>query len=759
MSAPQNDPNSGPRISDKEKFIRATDELFQALIDEQLGDVAFLRLASDKICQTVGADRVFVWTRDDAARLVSAITYRADTDDFASGEAVDLTLCDAFGARISAERLGVYQPASPMNEAGLDLASCAFAQIHGAGASPGVLAAGMIKDARAWSQDELGFLAAAAGVIAVLWARRGQRATLLELQDLRDEAELAHRQLIEAVEASPDGFVFYDTEDRLVLCNQTYKDIYSHIADVIVPGNTFEAIIRTGVERGLQPEAEGREEAWIRERVTQHRNPSGSVEQELPGDRWLRITERRTATGDIVGFRTDITALKRQQRRLELLASELEASKAHAEHEALHDGLTGLPNRRHLDRKLSALEADPSDQGLVFLLHVDLDRFKQVNDTLGHAAGDFVLKHVSSVLQRVAAPSDFIARIGGDEFTMLRHRGATAEESRRLGERIVAELSTPVTFEGNPCRFGASVGVASSPASAASQLLLNADIALYEAKGGGRGRVEIFGAELEERHTAKMRLAEDILRGLEADEFEPFFQPQFSAADGRFVGVEALARWRHPERGVVPPAAFIEVADELSVLDVLDRRIFQLSLEACDRLAARGVEVPKLSVNVSLERLRQSELLSDVPTSGGPRIAFELLETIYFDEKFDEIQMQIDGLRELGVDVEIDDFGSGRASIISMLKIRPTRFKIDRNLVMPIAESADYRRIIGALIEIGHGQDISVTAEGVETQEHVDILRDLGCDTLQGFHFARPISERDLGDMLIAAAWPKAAAL
>ncbi len=574
----------------------------------------------------------------------------------------------------------------------------------------------------------------------------------------RREAELASERFVTAIEALPAGFVMYDSDDKLLICNEEYRRLYAHIADVILPGRSFESIIRTGVERGFPPVAVGREDEWVAERMAEHLNPRGAIEQELPDDRHLKIHESRTETGDIVGFRVEITELKRQQRRLEELAAELAASKARAEREALHDGLTGLPNRRHIDRKIAELAELGRPEDVVFALHIDLDRFKHINDTLGHAAGDHVLKTVGATLRAATRAEDFVARIGGDEFFILCGLGATAETAEAIAERIVADLGRPIDYEGQPCRFGASVGVASAPARCACNLLVNADLALYEAKGLGRNRVEIFTSDLQERLNAKKRTADEILRGLEHGEFEPHFQPQFTARDRVFAGVEALARWRHPERGVLAPAAFLGVAAELNVVDQLDRTIFRQALDVCARLKARGAPIPKLSVNVSVERLKDAGLAADVERFDGQAggLAFELLETINFDEDYAEADWALDRLRDLGVELEIDDFGSGRASIMSLLKIFPKRIKIDRQLVAPIVESRVHLDLVRAIVDIGVSQKISVIAEGVETAEHARILRDVGCEALQGYYFAAPMAEPSLGAFLRARAWPGA---
>ena len=584
-----------------------------------------------------------------------------------------------------------------------------------------------------------------------------------ELARTREIAETTKRRLVDAIEALPDAFVMYDQDDRLVICNDQYRRVYAQSAHAIEPGARFEDIIRAGVANGQYPQAAGREEEWIQARLKEHKNPTGSIDQELPGDRHLQIHESRTAGGDLVGVRVDVTDLKRQQRRLAEMAEALKTARNKAEHEALHDALTELPNRRHLDQQLASIQswADATffAESEIYLLHVDLDRFKQINDTLGHAAGDAVLRHAAETLRKSVRSGDFVARVGGDEFVILCRDVDCETEIDAVAQRLVTALSAPMTLEdGQTCRLSASVGVASAPAHKASELLVNADIALYRAKNNGRSCVVAFTEDLQHELNAKKQTADDILRGLEADEFDAVFQPQFDAQSGECVGVEALARWDHPERGWLAPDAFLGVAEELNVVREIDRAIFRKAMALGDAFAAAGVHIPKIAVNLSLQRLLDPEILGDVQRLRPMRmaVAFELLETVYFDDERSEVSEAIERLRRVGVEIEIDDFGSGRASVIGLLKIRPDRLKIDRKLVMPITESARHRSLVEAIVQMGRSQGITATAEGVETAEHAQVLRAIGCHAMQGYYFARPMPAPELKSFLAERAWPQA---
>jgi len=470
----------------------------------------------------------------------------------------------------------------------------------------------------------------------------------------------------------------------------------------------------------------------------------------------------------ILGVNWDVTAdmalndaLKRAKGLTEARNSELEAARVRIEHNALHDSLTGLPNRRYLDEVLRRHAATGFlASGSVALLHIDLDRFKQINDTLGHAAGDAMLVHAAEVLRLNCRDGDFVARIGGDEFVVVLSAKGGDEQLGALAERIVRQMRLPAYYEGHECRFGVSIGIAAETGDEINvqRLLINADIALYRAKGRGRNRYEFFSEALQAEVVNTKRMADEILAGLERDEFTAFYQPQFDAHTLDLVGVEALARWHHPSRGILAPDAFMSIAEDLNVVATIDRLVLSQSLDDLAIWEKAGVMVPRASVNVSLRRLNDEDLiagLKNLDIQPG-RISFELVESIYLDESDDIVGWNIDQLQALGIDVEIDDFGTGYASIVSLQKLRPKRLKIDRQLVDPIVAELSQRRLVASIVDIGKSMGIEIVAEGVETMEHARILRDLGCDILQGYALARPMSADALVEFVTAERWRQA---
>jgi diguanylate cyclase (GGDEF)-like protein len=436
---------------------------------------------------------------------------------------------------------------------------------------------------------------------------------------------------------------------------------------------------------------------------------------------------------------------------------ELELAKNRIEHNSLHDPLTALANRRKLDIALANLTHDGRGQRQKFaILHIDLDRFKEINDTLGHAAGDAMLVHASKVLAKNVRGSDVVARIGGDEFVILAF-DVGDRDMAELSTRIIEEMRLPIDFQGFSCRCGVSIGVALANGIHvdARKVLINADIALYRAKSLGRNRFEFFNHNLQADIVNTKRTADEILAGIENGEFTAWYQPQFSARTMELTGVEALVRWVHPSKGLLSPDKFLRIAGEINVVQTLDRIVLETALHDKMRWAARGIAVPKVSVNVSARRLHDGSLLESLAGLHirPGELSFELVESIFLDESEDVVSHNLERIKALGIDIEIDDFGTGHTSIVSLLKLKPKRLKIDRQLVQPIIASSQERALVSSIIEIARSLGVETVAEGVETAAHAELLRDLGCDILQGYAFSRPLSFDDFTAEATGTGW------
>lgn len=419
-------------------------------------------------------------------------------------------------------------------------------------------------------------------------------------------------------------------------------------------------------------------------------------------------------------------------------------------HMAMHDALTNLANRRYLDEHKHSLgdywQQHREVGEWLEVLHIDLDGFKEVNDTCGHAAGDQILQIASERLQRHVAEAGKIFRVGGDEFVLIRQQRNVSEDMTSVAHEfatgLIKTLGEPYIVDDRHHCISASVGLVITDVAHLDidTLLFEADIAMYLAKAEGRNRVVEFTEDRRAIYNRKRRLAHDLDNALEAGQIEPYYQPKVSSKDYKLCGAEALVRWNHPELGVLTPDKFLTLVEERELLLEVDRLVFKkvcVDLQTCE---SAGYHMPTVSINLSSSRLNDRRLLDDLRDANlAPgSIAFELLETVYFDEVSDDVLECLDMIRQSGVQIELDDFGSGHASMISLLNISPDRLKIDRRFVREMLENAQSENMISKIVEIGKSLNIPSTAEGVESEEEAQRLAELGCDVLQGYYFGKP---------------------
>lgn len=443
-------------------------------------------------------------------------------------------------------------------------------------------------------------------------------------------------------------------------------------------------------------------------------------------------------------------ALETAREALDRRNRDLAAMRDAAEHDALHDTLTGLANRRFLRRELAERCAamDGPDSGFA-LVRIDLDRFKEINDTLGHAAGDGVLVHVADVLRSCLRENDVAARIGGDEFVVLTAGSDDRETLTALATRMVETLAQPVECAGALCSFdisiGIEIGVACDDGSALDpeMVLSNADIALFSAKEKGRNRFEFFTEAMRAQVEESRALGDDLIRAIANDEFFPVYQVQVESGGRSVHGVEALARWRHPEKGEIAPWRFLPVAARLGITEDIDDAILRQSLVDFSGWREAGLDVPNLSVNVSARRLADPELIPrlramDIPPG---HVSFEVLESVLADRMDDTLRFTLDALDDMGIAIEVDDFGTGHASLLALLSLRPDRLKIARELIDPAPDSPQHRAILESIMQIARSLDTEVVAEGIETEAHAALVEEIGAHQMQGFYFCRPLPE------------------
>jgi diguanylate cyclase (GGDEF)-like protein len=450
-------------------------------------------------------------------------------------------------------------------------------------------------------------------------------------------------------------------------------------------------------------------------------------------------------------FRFIASASRRLQRQTEALRSSAERDR----YQATHDALTGLPNWVLLrDRLGQSLAAATRSDGEVALLLIDLDRFKEINDTLGHTYGDKLLRQVGPRLQSVLRDGDTVARLGGDEFAVLLPSVDGEGEARAVAERLSEALHRAFDVEGVILDVEASIGIVLSPwhGTDTEELVRNADIAMYVAKELKAGAV-VFAPEEHAPAPAQLAVLGDLRRALEVDdELFLHYQPKYTLDGGRIEGVEALLRWQHPLLGLIPPAEFIPIAEGTGIILPLTERVLGMSLGQMRRWLQAGHAVP-VAVNLSTRCLLDAGLPDlvqrllaehDVPAS---LLRLEVTESAVMGDAARCMEV-LQRLHDLGVRLSIDDFGTGYSSMSYLRRLPVDELKIDRSFVMGMTTSQQDAVLVRTAIDLGHNLGLTVVAEGVELAEHADALRALGCDIAQGYHYARPMPAAQLSELL-----------
>ena len=411
-------------------------------------------------------------------------------------------------------------------------------------------------------------------------------------------------------------------------------------------------------------------------------------------------------------------------------------------HMAHHDHLTSLANRVLLRTTLeSALVEVSSSKRNIAVLCIDLDDFKRVNDTLGHPAGDFVLASVASRLRKLAGDRNLVARLGGDEFAVVQFDVDARGEAEVLGTLIIEQLSLPYYFEGQEIAIGASLGISLTPYDGleADLLLKSADIAMYRAKVEGKARLRFFEAEMDERLQARRAMEVDLRTAVLRDQFELYFQPLFEISRAEIIGCEALIRWHHPDKGMIPPAEFIPIAEETGLISQIGDWVL---LEACKE-AMHWPSNLKVAVNLSPIQFRGRTLfdsvLSALSKSGLPacRLELEITESVLFADS-DANRETLARLRQLGISISMDDFGTGYSSLSYLRSFAFDKIKIDRSFISDIGSNPDCLAIVRSVAMLGQSLGIPTLAEGVETIEQLEQLRKEGCHQVQGYYFSPP---------------------
>ncbi|MGV2834082.1 bifunctional diguanylate cyclase/phosphodiesterase [Pseudomonas shirazensis] len=449
--------------------------------------------------------------------------------------------------------------------------------------------------------------------------------------------------------------------------------------------------------------------------------------------RITRLSARTLRDGGVRGTATDVTEEVEARRRIEFLSQ--------------HDALTGLPNRTRLQAFLDGkLKAQPTVEQPLVMLCLDLDRFKPVNDLLGHAAGDRVLNEVSSRLADCVRHADLVARVGGDEFVLIVTDVSSQEEVETLCRRLIASIEMPIAIEDQEVFISASIGIAMAPHDAceATALLRYADIALYEAKSGGRNTWRFYAGDMNARIIERRRLESDLRQAIKNGELELHFQPRYRIADGQMVGAEALVRWQHPQRGQIAPDVFVPIAEESGLILALSNWVLE---QAC-RNAANWPAQLFVSVNLSPSEFKRGNLIERIQhvlsasNIAPARLELEITEGVMLDDAAGALEI-MRTLKRLGVRIALDDFGTGYSSLSYLRAFPFDGLKIDRSFLSRLDQSDSNNEsdqaIIQAIVGLGRALSLTVTAEGVETADHLKLLQAVACDEGQGYYLSRPL--------------------
>ena len=565
-----------------------------------------------------------------------------------------------------------------------------------------------------------------------------QRATTEEV--LR-ESEARFRLLVEG--SSHVFFYVQDNEHRLVYLSPSVEQVTGYTPaeltgqpfDSLLTGDPSDAVVHEVIER----ETEEGDAPLPYTAIVRHRAGHRITLELIEGP----IVRGGTFVG-IQGFARDITRERELEQRLV--------------HDALHDRLTALPNRARFADRLAhtAALARRRAEHLFAVLLIDLDRFKLVNDSMGHLAGDQLLVSVARRLLRSVRPGDTVTRLGGDEFAILLDEISDVSDATRVADRIEHELEAPFSIGASEVFTTASIGIALSASGwdSPEDLVRNADLALYRAKGRGKARYEVFDQALHAMTVSRLHLETDMRRAAERDEFRVLYQPIVNLASGRITAFEALSRWAHPSRGTVEPGEFIPVAEEMGLILAIDRWVLA---RACMQLRTWKERFAQddLSVSVNLSGRHFSHLgLADdiaraVTTAGiRPRdVKLEITESVLV-ERGEAATAIMSELRRLGIRLHVDDFGTGYSSLGRLHQLAVDALKIDRSFMRAGNTNEE---IVRAVVNMAHSLHLSVVAEGVETERQLGFLREVGCDFAQGFLFSPPIDAVDVTTLLASA--------
>ena len=560
---------------------------------------------------------------------------------------------------------------------------------------------------------------------------------ITERERAADELKEQHRRFDVALNNMAHGLAMFDSDMRVIVCNKRYPDVFGLSPEIVRPGASMREIIEHSVALGNYRHINVTAEELYTRYVDSLLAGELIVHRHLADGRIIKLTHERMPQGGWVAIYEDVT----ERRRAE----------ANIAHMARHDALTQLPNRVLLLEKMAEGLARVEAHGeAMAVFYLDLDNFKGVNDTLGHPIGDKLLGIIAERIRVAVREEDTVARLGGDEFAILQGY-SSAEAAAALARRLVNVISDLIEIDGQEINSSVSIGIALAPndGHAADHLMKCADLALYRAKAEGRGTFRFFEPDMDARIQARRALEVDLRRALVAGEFSLAYQPQIHLAGNELSAMEALLRWTSAERGPVPPSEFIPLAEEMGLIVPLGEWVLR---EAC-REAARWPDPIKVAVNLSPVQFRNRGLVTTVTQALAAarlpphRLEVEITEAVLLQNDDATVTM-LHQLRSLGVRIAMDDFGTGYSSLSYLRSFPFDKIKIDRSFIKDVERNRDSAAIIKAIASLGASLGIETTAEGIETEEQLEIVRRAGCTEMQGYLASRPVPAAEVASLI-----------
>jgi diguanylate cyclase (GGDEF)-like protein len=554
----------------------------------------------------------------------------------------------------------------------------------------------------------------------------------------REKGELAHSlaeqnfRFDTALANMSHGLCMFDAQRRLLVWNKRFCEIYRIAAEVLSPGITVRQMIELSAARGNHPDRTVAEmvaeiETWLASGVVSH------LKRPLPDGRIIALSHQPMPDGGVVVIFEDVTEREQAEARAQFLAT--------------HDELTGLPNRLVFGQAVSDAVKVGRRYGQEFaVMFVDLDRFKIINDTLGHAAGDSLLSDVAKRLNQCVRESDIVARVGGDEFIILLREVSDASQVATVARKILSTVVKPLSIHGQECRVTASIGISLFPSDAQDEesLIKNADAAMYAAKEDGRNACRFHSREIKNQSIERLMLETSLRRALERNELVLYYQPKRDLGHDGISGVEALLRWHHPDLGLLQPSRFIPLAEETGLIVPIGKWVLETACAQNMAWQRQGLPAIRIAVNLSPRQFADPNLLHDIRAalekSGMPAqlLELEITESMVMHNVERTVRV-LEAIKSLGITLAIDDFGTGYSSMSLVKKFPIDALKIDRSFVREIMNDSEDKAIADAIIALGRALNLTVVAEGVETAEQEAFLRAHKCDEIQGYLISKPV--------------------